>query len=729
MQGCASRRSHAHGETTVEGFLAHRMKQVTQRLRDGRIEVLDVPVPELSDAGVLVDVRRSVLSVGTERAKVESGRLGLFGKARARPDQVRAVLEKARRDGIAETVGAVRLRLDAPSPLGYSAAGVVLAVGPRVRDLVAGDRVACAGAHYAVHAEIDHVPANLCVRLPDGVEFDEGAFATIGAIALQGVRQAGVSIGERVAVIGLGLVGQLTGQILRAAGCSVVGVDLSRDLVDRALRDGAADEAVVRGEIQAEQSGCDAAVVTAAAASNDPVELAAELCRDRGRVVVVGLVGMELPRARFYEKELDLRLSRSYGPGRYDREYEERGLDYPIGYVRWTERRNLAAFLDLVAAGKVDVRSLITERVSLTEAPAAYERLLAAQQSPLGVILEYAPTAPPAPVAPVVHAPRRHTLATGVIGPGSFAQRVLIPSLREAGFEIVALASGSGLSARSAADALGIDAVLRPDEIVTGSELGVVVIATRHSTHAPLAGAALRAGKAVFVEKPPCLTWDELADLRAARAESDRPLAVGFNRRHAPLARRLRDHVRTTSEPIELLYRVNAGRLEPGHWLNDLDEGGGRLLGEGCHFVDFACWVVGEVPALVTCLMAPRPGQSLAAAESFTIALEFVEGSVASILYSSRGSPRLGKERVEAHAGGRSAVLDDFHRLELLDGRRQVVRSRRGDKGHRAQLAVFRRVVEGEAPEPPDPLATMAATLATVESAQLGHTVRLNGGG
>ncbi|HWX10154.1 MAG TPA: zinc-binding alcohol dehydrogenase, partial [Gaiellaceae bacterium] len=398
------------------------MKQVAQRLKDGKIEVLDVPVPELSDTGVLVDVRASLLSAGTERTKVETARLSLLGKARARPDQVRAVVEKARREGIAETVRAVRAQLNQASGLGYSAAGVAIAVGSRVTDVAPGDRVAIGGGDYAVHADIDHVPGNLCVRIPDALGFDEAAFATVGAIALHGVRQTEATIGERVAVIGLGLVGQLAGQILRAAGCTVVGVDLSAGLVARALESGAADVAYARGDIDAERlphdaGSCDAVVVTAATGSDDPVRLAAALCRDRGRVVVVGLVGMQLPRAAYYDKELDLRMSRSYGPGRYDVEYEERGLDYPVSYVRWTERRNMAAFLGLVASGKVDVGGLITERVPVDQAPAAYERLLGAEHSPLGIVLNYGPTPlPPAP-AHATAAPVR-SLVTGVIGPG-----------------------------------------------------------------------------------------------------------------------------------------------------------------------------------------------------------------------------------------------------------------------------------------------------------------------
>jgi predicted dehydrogenase len=707
------------------------MKQVSQRLRDGRIEVLEVPPPQLRAEGVLVGVRASLVSAGTERKKVETGRQSLAGKARSRPDQLRQVLEKAKRDGVVDTVQAVRARLEQPSPLGYSAAGIVLAAGERVADLVPGDRVACAGAGYASHAEIDYVPANLAVPVPEGVDLDQAAFATVGSIALHGIRQADVRVAERVAVIGLGLVGQLAGQILRASGCRVVGIDLDAELVRLALATGGADVAYPRGDLDGdlprEAQGCDAVVVTAATASADPVELAARLCRDRGRIVVVGDVGLQIPRAAFYEKELELRLSRSYGPGRYDPEYEERGLDYPVGYVRWTERRNMAAFLDLVAAGQVVVEPLIGERVPVEEAPAAYDRLVSAEGSRLGILISYAGVEKPAPTPVPTGRPAVGTArAAGVIGAGSFATRVLIPGLVKAGFSLDAVASASGLSARGAADRAAIQRTLAPDELIADDGVGLVAIATRHDSHASLALAGLRAGKAVYVEKPPALSEDELEELRAARRESGRPLAVGFNRRHAPLARELRDQLRATGGPLELLLRVNAGALPPGHWANDPIEGGGRLLGEGCHFVDLACWLVGTLPARVSCTMRPEPGRPLAAAESFSVALDFPDGSLASLVYAVRGSTGLGKEYVEGHAGGRSAVLDDFKTLTVFgEGRPSRRRSRKSDKGHEAQFAALRRWLDGtEEPEGPDPLETMAVTLTALRAAEAGATLR-----
>ena len=707
------------------------MKQVTQRLRDGRIAVEDVPAPQLRPEGVLVAVRASVVSTGTERNKVQTGRKSLLGKARSRPEDVRKVLEKARSEGVVETIQAVRTRLEQPAPLGYSSAGVVLAAGARVTDVAVGDRVACGGGGYAVHAEMEYVPGNLAVRIPGDVGFDAAAFTTIGAVALHAVRQADVRLGELVAVIGLGLVGQLAGQILRAAGCRVVGIDLSAELVARAVRDGAADAGFPRAELDGmlppHARECDAVVIAAATASSDPIRLAADLCRDRGRVVVLGEVGMDVPRGVYYQKELDLRTSRSYGPGRYDRNYEERGLDYPIGYVRWTQRRNMAAFLDLLAHRKVDVEPLIAERVPIEDAVPAYERLVAASPSPLGIVLEYSGAA-----AEVVAAPPLSRRAAGpavptsigVVGAGSFANRILIPGLHAAGFDLAAVASATGLSARAASERFAFGRATSIEDILADDGIGTVVIATRHSSHAGLAAAALSAGKAVFVEKPPALTEDELRELRDAREQLGGTLAVGFNRRHAPLALALRDHVRRDGFPFQLVYRVNAGRLPDDHWANDLDEGGGRLLGEGCHFVDFACWFAGAAPARVVCSFAPEAGRPLAQAQSFHATLTFGGGSLATIVYSADAADRLPKEYVEAHSVGRSAILDNFRRLTLhgADGVRRLG-GRAQDKGHRAQLVAFRRLVtKGEQPLP-DPLDSMAATLAALRSAELGGTV------
>ena len=546
--------SHARRAYATDRYApaGSRMHQVTQRLRNGRIEVLDVPPAVVAPTGVLVDVRASLVSAGTERSTVDAARRSLVGKARARPDQARAALEKARRDGIRPTLDAVRLRLDQPSALGYSSAGVVLVAGELATRLRPGDRVACAGGGYAVHAEVNSVPANLCTKLPDQVSFDAGAFVTVGSIALHGVRQADAHIGERVAVVGLGLVGQITCRILSACGCEVIGVDLVAELVDRARRSGIA-RAFLRSQLDVRRmpvdaGQCDAVILTASTKSDDPIALAGALARDRARVVVLGDVGMTLPRTSYYGKELEVRLSRSYGPGRYDRAYEERGLDYPIGYVRWTEQRNLAAFAALLGDGRVSVDDLITVRVPVAEAPAAYDRLVNGSASPLGLLLTYEASPVPAPAVETrTVSPRRPTATptVGVIGAGSFSQRVLIPGLREAGFGLSAVSSANGLSAAAAAERFGFGRTASPEEVIQADDLNLVCIASTHASHARYAVEALQRGCAVFVEKPPALS---LRRARCPRRRCARPRSSGglqpslrsLGAQHAPTRRRTR---------------------------------------------------------------------------------------------------------------------------------------------------------------------------------------------
>lgn len=703
------------------------MKQITQRLKNGRVEVLDVPPPVLAPDGVLVDVRASLLSPGTERSSLEAARRGPIGKARARPDQAREVLDKVRREGVRPTVEAVRRRLNDPSPVGYSTSGVVAAVGERVSDIGVGDRVACGGGGYAVHAEVNYVPVNLCVRLPDAVPFETGAFTTIGSIALHAVRQAEAHIGERVAVIGLGLVGQLTCRILAAAGCNALGIDLVEDLVDLAQRGGA--QAAYRrthldpSNLPRDIRDCDSVIVTAATHSDDPIALAGALARDRARVVIVGDVGLTMPRAAYYGKELELRLSRSYGPGRYDRMYEERGLDYPIGYVRWTERRNLESFVSLLAAGRVAVDDLITARIPARHAADVYDKLASTNMSPLGVVITYegergvqAGAARERATSASKHNPGAPRV--GVIGAGSFSQRMLIPALEKAGFALCLVGSATGASAAGAASRFGFECAVSPEEILSDERLDLVCVATRHQSHATYAVRALERHEAVFIEKPPALTMDDLALLR--EASHNRVLQVGFNRRYAPLAVAMQEYVVTGGHPVELLYRIAGGGFEEKHWLNDPEDGGGRFLGEGCHFVDFACWFVGALPSRVDSTIATG-AQGHAPAGRFSTCLTFPDRSLATIVYGSESAPNIEKERVEAHSGGASAILTDFRQLDLYGrGRHRSLRNRHADKGHRAQMIALRRAIEGEPLAGPDPLDTMAITIEALRAAHGG---------
>ena len=638
------------------------MRQVARRLKDGRLELVEVPDPAPGPGTVSVRLEASVLSAGTERATLDVARKGLLGKARARPDQARQVWERVRTEGVRSTLELVRGRLEELGPLGYSAAGTVLEAGPGARELAPGDRVAIAGGGFAGHAEVDVVPSLLCARVPEGVAAEEAAFATLGAIAINGFRRGDAGVGSTVAVIGLGLVGQLAVRVARAAGCRVLGVDLKPDLLELARRAGA--DAVQRSELDEGsrwQGTADAVLVCAATESSDPILLAAKLARDRAPVVVVGDVGMELPRAPFYEKELDLRLARSYGPGRYDPSYELHGLDYPIGYVRWTEQRNMDAFLGLVADRRIRPAELITHRFELSEAERAFEAL-EAEETAVGVVLDYpgegnggpVPAAPPA--RPRARA--RKGGRVGVIGAGSFATATLIPGLVSAGFEPVAVASASGLSAESARRRFGFEtAHARAEEILSRDDLDLVAIATRHDSHAELVARALDAGRAVYVEKPLALDWDQLALVRDAQIRSGAPLLVGFNRRYAPLAVELR----RLPGPRLAAYRVNAGRLPRDHWLNDLAQGGGRLKGEGCHFIDFICDQEGSDPLSVSAHGFPSdPALPLGASDNFSVQVTFADGGVGTVHYAADAPRGPGKERFETSSPGAYAVIDDF---------------------------------------------------------------------
>ena len=709
------------------------MKQVSYQPRSGAIRVEEVPEPLARRGWVVVRNRYSLISAGTERRKIDLGRKSLVGKARSQPELVKKVVARARVEGPRAALAVAWDRLDALTPLGYSSSGIVLNVGEGVEGLAPGDRVACGGGGWANHAEVVAVPKNLVTRVPDAASLEAAAYATVGAIALHGVRQAQASIGERVGVIGLGLVGQLATRILIAAGCGVVGIDVDPAAVELAARAGAVGldrddpglEAAVADATAG--SGLDA-VIVCTAGSADPLALAAILARARGRLVVVGDVPIELDRALMYEKELELRLSRSYGPGRYDRDYEEHGRDLPAEYVRWTEQRNLQAFVELAATARIDPTELTTHRFPVDEAAAAYDVVLGESGGPraFGVLLEYEeePTEAPAPVRP-----RRVTAPAGaprigLIGAGAFARATLLPALRDAGAGFEAVASTGGLSAADVARRFGFARVAQAEEILADDSIDAVVVVTRHASHAQYAAAALRAGKHVFVEKPLALSRDELALVESALAESDRVLAVGFNRRFAPLTHALAERLRGAAGSV-VLVRVNAGPLAPEHWLHDPADGGGRLLGEGCHFVDLVIQLAEADPVSAYAVASPQPERPLECSDSFAGVLRFANDTVGTLVYSGGGDPSLPKERVEVLGGGLAGVIDDFRRLEVHQGGSRTLRRMRQDKGHRAEVAAFLAAVRGEVEPPPagSYLLSTRATLALVESLRLGVPV------
>lgn len=726
------------------------MKQLLQDARTGELQIAEVPAPQLLPGCVLVRVAASLVSAGTERASAEFASKGLFAKAKARPDLVRDVMAKMRRDGLAATLQTVRSRLDQPQSLGYSSAGVVVAVGDGVVDIQVGDRVACAGAGYAVHAELACVPRMLVAKIPDRGEFSaqvtysEAAFGTIGAICLHGIRTAQVTLGDTVAVIGLGLLGQITVQLLKAAGCRVFGMDLLQQRADLARESGAEAVCIEAREFRDrcfEKTGgvgVDSVLITAETPSSEPVNLAAELARDRAIVVAVGTVGMELHRKLYYEKELDFRISRSYGPGRYDVAYELKGRDYPIGHVRWTETRNLAAFLQFIADGKLNLPALITHRFPLEQARRAYDLIAGnTQEFFLGVVIDYADvesaTIPNLteriPVATV--APQSSSIGLGVLGAGSFTQNTLLPALKTISeVSLIGVCNATGPRSRKAAEKFGFSYCTNSEtELLQDPDIKAVLIGTRHHLHACQASAALRAGKAVFCEKPLCLKEGELAEL--VRASTNNPgafLMVGFNRRFAPMAVQMKKFLAQIDEPLAIHYRVNAGFIPSDHWVNDPEQGGGRILGEVCHFVDFLCFLSGTCPAEVQAQIVGNPGQY--SMDNVVASLKFANGSVGTISYLASGDKSASKERVEVFGGGSIAILEDFRRLELVrNGRKRVTRARWAqDKGHKAEMRAFVDAVRGGMRTPIPFEQIVGSTLATLRlqnSCQTGQPLKV----
>lgn len=688
------------------------MKQVVQNMKSGELYVDDVPRPSCRPGFVSVKTLASAVSAGTERSKVEVARKSLIGKALARPDQVKKVVDTIKREGLSAAINKVQNRLDSLSPLGYSAAGRVIEVGEGVSAFRVGDLVACAGAGYANHAEFIAVPENLCAAIPEGVALDQAAFATIGAIALQGVRQAEPRFGEVVCVLGLGLLGLITVQLLRASGCRVVGVDLDASKLDLAKRFGA--EFVTTPTDQAPAAitaftggiGVDATIIAAATSSNAPFVLAGEIARDHSRVVLVGAVPLDIPRSPYYEKELDVRLSRSYGPGRYDPAYEEGGSDYPVGYVRWTEQRNLGAFLQAIRSGDVNLDAIITHRVSVENADKAYRVIMGETGEPfLGVVLTYPDTGAASEPERRIATPNINRSAgrvrLGCIGAGGFAGSTLIPAVKSiAGVDLVAIASASGLTARSVAKKHGFRyAAESAEQIIDDRDVNAVIIATRHDSHASLAARALRAGKTVFVEKPLALTHSQLDDVLDA-AESNGALIVGFNRRFAPSTRMAATVLRNRRGAAVVHIRVNAGAIPATNWVHDPVVGGGRLIGEGCHFIDLACALVGHPVRRIAVSGISGTDAEAALRDNFALTMHFGDGSIANVIYTSKGNAQAGKERIEVFADGKSVIIDDFKSVTVFDRGSPQTKSSRQDKGHQDEMQAFVKLAAAGGPPP-----------------------------
>ncbi|PWH12559.1 MAG: hypothetical protein DDG60_12270 [Anaerolineae bacterium] len=712
------------------------MKQLLQNLKNGQTTIAEVPIPTPRAGQALVRVAASLVSAGTERMVVEFAEKNLLGKARSRPDLVKQVLDKMQREGVLPTLQAAFNRLDSPMPLGYSSAGVITTLGAGMDGFYIGQRVACAGGGYAVHAEYNLVPRNLLTPLPDDVDFESAAFTTLGAIALHGFRLAEPQLGENVAVIGLGLLGLLTIQLASAAGCRVWGTDTNPERVALAEQFGVSAcsraQAVDSAQAFTAQRGFDSVIICADTASNDPVELAGIIARDRAKIVATGAVGLTFPRKIYFEKELSFINSRSYGPGRYDPTYEENGHDYPIGYVRWTEGRNFQAIVSLLESGKLNVQPLITHRFPLEQAAQAYELIIGKKKEPfLGVLLQY--PADSLSSSPVIRFSRstskpenwqtgkpENPITVGVLGAGLFANATLLPALKKVkDVELVGIASAGGLHAAHSGKKFGFRYACSDEgQILDDPEINTVAILTRHDSHADLAVRALKAGKHVFVEKPLAVNGNQLvAIIDQLQITNNQLLTVGFNRRFAPLAIQLAAHFASRAEALYIHYRVNAGYIPLNHWTHDPEQGGGRIIGEGCHFIDFLTFLVGAPPVAVSAVALPNGGKYRE--DNVSMTFTFADGSVGVVDYLANGDKSFPKERVEVFCGGSVAVLDDFRTLETVkDGKKKTVKLASQDKGHFNEMqALVRAIREGIPPIPYDQLIGVTqASFAAVES-------------
>ncbi|MBL7913715.1 MAG: bi-domain-containing oxidoreductase [Bacteroidia bacterium] len=684
------------------------MEQLTQSLKDGQMNLLDVPFPALNDGCILVRNHFSLISAGTEGKTVKDARLGYIGKARARKDEVKKVIQTAKTMGIMKTYRMVMNKLDAPTPLGYCCAGEVIEVADDVTEFRIGDMVAC-GGNSANHSEVVAVPKNLCVKIPVGVHPEQASIATLGAIAMQGIRQADLRLGESAAVIGLGLIGQLTIQMLKASGVKTIGIDIDATQVNIALQNGA-DMAYTRNseyiykaiEELTNNYGVDAVIITAGTASTDPIDFSGEICRQKGKVVVVGAVPTGFKRNNYFKKELDLRMSCSYGPGRYDSDYEEKGIDYPYGYVRWTENRNMEAFLELIRSKKINIEPFISHRFSFNDAVKAYDLIVNRSEPFLGIVLNYDITKK---LVSTVHNEKNSfqnltagTPVIGFIGAGNFAQNFLLPSIGKSGV-LKGITTARPANAKNLADKYNFKYCTgNSEEILNDKEINTIFIATRHDSHAAYVIKSLQSGKNVFVEKPLCMTLSELDEIKDIQEKSGKSLMVGFNRRFSPLIKDLTKlvHEKANSQ-IAINYRINAGVVPSDHWIHDKSVGGGRIIGEACHFIDLASFIANSP---IVSVSAVAVNDSLAQNDTAAINLYFENASVANISYFSNGNKDVGKEYLEVFFGGRIGVIDDFQSLKVFGKSTTEKKSKGMDKGHAQEVAAFLESIQAGAPCP-----------------------------
>ena len=712
------------------------MQQIIQDLRTGNLSVASVPPPIVQRGQVLIQNTYSIISAGTEKMVIDLANKSLLGMARERPDRVRQVLEKVRTQGVTTTWAQVKQKLNEPIALGYSSSGVVVGCGAGVEQFKPGDHVASNGHH----AGLVSVPHHLCARAPEGVSLEQAAFTVLGAIALQGVRLTRTGLGDMVFVIGLGLVGQIAVRLLTLQGCRVIGMDLDEDKCRLAQQMGAqiASPRLDAHEVQmlSRDIGADAVLITAATKSDSPVHLAAEAVRSKGRVVAVGAVGLNLPRQPFYLKEAEFVISCSYGPGRYDPEYEDRGHDYPVGYVRWTEQRNMQAVLDLMATGQLDLSPLITHRFDIGRAEEAYRIIHESREPYLGMVLKYPEASPSTTGQGLVlkaASAADGKIGIGCLGAGGFARAVLLPAIRKVkGLQLRAVCSATGLSAAVAGEQFGFEtAAADEDGLLADPRIQAVFAITRHDQHARQVLAALHAGKHVFVEKPLALTTEELKEIESTLWELPRPrplVMVGFNRRFSPAAVAVREFFSNVRAPLTVSIRFNAGALPREHWTQDETVGGGRIIGEACHAIDLATYLTGASPVRVFAESIGGPDAPEITDDQCFITLRHANGAISNIAYLAGGDRAMPKERVEVLGGGQFAVIDDFCTLTLAAGGKVSRKRQRQDKGHQAEVEAFAHAViqGGAAPIPWEELrAVSLASLLAVQSLREGVPLEL----
>lgn len=705
------------------------MKQLIQDLQSGQTILEEVPVPRVQTGQVLIRTHRSLVSLGTERMLVEFGKAGLLQKARQQPEKVRQVLDKVRTDGLAPTVAAVRRKLAAPLPLGYCQAGEVVAVGEGVTSFKVGERVVSNGPH----AEMVSVPQNLVARIPDEVSYEEAAFAVIGAIGLQGIRLLTPTFGETVVVTGLGLIGLVAAQLLKANGCRVIGLDFDKQKVDLARTWGIEAIQVQDGSDpvkwitqQTSGLGADAVLITASTKSDAVIAQAAQMCRKRGRIVLVGVIGLSLNRADFYEKELSFQVSCSYGPGRYDPLYEDKGQDYPIGFVRWTAQRNFEAILTAIASGQLQVQPLITERVPLDQYLSIYGDMR--QGGSIASILEYAATIQPEDTTVRINSRtfsgKNDVLA--ILGAGNFTNATLLPQLKALDANIKYIVSSKGLSGTTLAKKFGIaQTTTQEEDILKDPEVNAVLITTRHHLHAGQVVRSLEAGKQVFVEKPLAISKEGFQSIQAAYAQSKSSLTVGFNRRFSPFATKAKSVLGTNSGPMSIIATINAGAIPQNHWTQDMAVGGGRIIGEACHFIDLITFFTSSLVSSIH--MTSMGPQAAANTDVASLSLQYQNGSLGVINYFANGHASYAKERIEIYYQGKTIIIDNFRKAFFHGFMTSSLKSRQ-DKGHKAQFRLFLERLRngGEALISWEEIAnTSQASLAAIESLKQGKRISL----